>query len=186
MPLKRPPECIEDAFQLYLQYNGQHFDLIEKEMQAKGWAGWRKQILFSRKLKNGDIQEGWIAKYGWEKALQLHIANKLRTNATNAAESLFLDIKQKRETISTKLDADGCNNKDLVYQHRDYCKLEIDALMKLESARENIEGFAAFFDRLLEWLPSLSDNATKELIKIHEPLFEKARAHYANVNSKES
>lgn len=171
MPKKYDDKAVETCFQLYLRFNGQHHDQIEAEMR-KVYPGWSKQNLFTR----GD-KIGWSEKYGWQKALELKIATNGKAAATSG-EKLFLEIEQVRERIKAALDAQGGTDRDLVYQHRDFCKLSIDALARLEAARDNFETFVAMWERLCAWLPEISLAATRELLAVSERVLHKAQDEF--------
>lgn len=177
MPRTYSDEAIEKCAQLYLKFHGQQHERIEAEMR-KTWPGWSKQNLHTRgKGKNSKI--GWIEKFGWEAALKLKVSTSARQAATSA-EKLFLEIEQTRERLKQALDAQGGSDRDLVYQHRDYCKLSIDALARLEQAGDNMGMFSLMYERLLEWLGALSAPALAELVKVTDAVTERARAHYGN------
>jgi hypothetical protein len=74
-------------------------------------------------------------------------------------------------------------NRDLLYQHRDYSKLSVDALARLESARDNLAGFTKFWEFLMSILPSISEKALREMLKVTEKVIERAKLEYANVDS---
>lgn len=172
MPRAYSAEAIEDCFQLYLRHNGQHHDLIEREMQRR-WPRWSKQNLYTRGEKIG-----WVERYGWEKALERKFQAAAAEKATTSAEGLFLEIEKRRKQLDAKLDAEGCENRDLVYQHQKYCELSISALARLEAARDNLAGFVTFWERLMVWLPEISAEATRALLEVDERILAKASAEY--------
>jgi hypothetical protein len=176
MPRKYSDEAIALCAQLYLKFNGQQLDRLEAEMRQQ-FPGWSKQNLHSRG-KGANLKIGWIEKFGWEAMLKLKISTSARQAATSA-EKLFLEIEQIRERLKETLDAQGGTDRDLIYQHRDYCKLTIDALVRLAQARDNVEMFVAMYERLLEWLGELSAPALSELLKVGNAITERARKHYA-------
>ncbi len=176
MPVKYSEEAIERCFQLYLKHHGQQHDRIEAEMR-KLWPSWSKQNLYTRG-KGKNRKDGWIERYGWDAALKLKLSTTARQAATSA-EKLFLEIEQQRERLNEALATRGSTDKDLVYQHRDYCKLSIDALARLESAGDNMDAFVAMYERLLEWLGELSTTALAEVVKVGEAITDRARRHYA-------
>lgn len=177
MPKTYNEEAVETAFKLYLRFNGASHDLIESEMR-KVFPGWSKQNLYTRG-RDANLKIGWIEKFGWDKALKLKVATSGRA-AQTSAERLFLEIEQARERIKGQLDAQGGTDRDLVYQHRDYCKLSMDALAKLESARDNFNGFVAMYERLLDWLGEINPQVLADLVKETDKLTHRARAHYGN------
>lgn len=174
MPRKYDDEAVQRCFDLYLKFNGQQHERIEAEMR-KVYPGWSVQNLYTRG-KGANLKIGWIEKYGWEGALTLKLATSGRGAATSA-EKLFLEIEAARERIKTALDAQGAGtDRDLVYQHRDYCKLSIDALARLEAAGDNFDSFVAMWERLCAWLPELSPTATRELLAVSEEVLRKAQS----------
>ncbi|HZT60993.1 MAG TPA: hypothetical protein VFA21_20480 [Pyrinomonadaceae bacterium] len=181
MPHRYSTEAIEHCLSLYLRFNGQSHDLIEAEMR-KTWPGWSRQNLCTRG-KGKNLKLGWIERYGWEEALRQKIASSGR-RASTSAEALYNEIEQVRQRIKAQLDAVGSVDRDLVYQHRDYCKLSIDAMARLEAARDNLVGFVAFWENLLEWLPAISMQAAHELLTVSEKVIERARAEYADGQTK--
>ena len=179
MPRKYSDEAIDYCFQLYLRHNGENHDLIEVAMR-KVWAGWSKQNLYTRG-KGKNEKQGWIDKYGWLKALEIKRATAPR-QAASAVEKLFLEIEQVRERLYGDLFAQGAKggfNRDLVYQHRDYCTQTINALARLDAAGNNIDSFVAMWDRLMRWLPDISVSATRELLAVSDQILERAKVEYS-------
>lgn len=175
MPRTYNEEAVEKAFNLYLKFNGANHELIEREMR-KVYPGWSKQNLYTRGVA-ANLKIGWIEKFGWDKALKLKVATSGRA-AQTSAERLFLEIEQARATIKANLDAQGGTDRDLVYQHRDYCKLSMDALSKLEAARDSFDGFVAMYERLMEWLGEINPQVLGELVQATDAVTERARKHY--------
>src|SRR5205085_19523 len=106
MPKSYPDEAREQCLRLFLKFNGQQHERIEREMRKAGWVGWSKQNLYSR----GD-KVGWIEKYGFDAALKLKLAAS-ETQALTRAEELFLEIEQGRKRLKERLDADGWQTRD--------------------------------------------------------------------------
>ena len=180
-------EAIQRCKELYLQFNGGQFERIETEMR-KEWPGWSKSNLTDRG-KGKNRKDGWVSLYGWKRALEIHIAVSAESTATSA-ELLFLEIENVRRLLNTEIRTKGTEatrkeNKDLLYQHEHYCKLSIDALARLEAARNNLAGFAKFWEQLVLWLPSISAKASCELLKVSELIIERARLEYASSDSKD-
>lgn len=177
MPRTYSTEAVEEALHLFLKYNGQQHDRIEAEMRRQ-WPGWSKQNLYTRG-KGDNLKVGWIEKYGWDAALKQKLSLASEQTALNADEVLVRDIEQIRQRIKAQLDALGTKvDRDLVYQFRDYCKLGLDARTKLEASRDTFGGFASFWERLLDWLPEISERAARELLKVSDSILEKAAAEY--------
>lgn len=181
MPRTYSAEAIEDALRLFLKFNGQQHDLLEKEMRKK-WPGWSKQNLYTRG-SGRDQKIGWIDKYGWEEALRIHLATRpagLRT----AAEQVFHEIEQIRKKLYEEIQTLGANaNRDLIYQHCKYASLFMEAETKLRGATSTLEDFAAMWERLLEWLPAISAPALAELLKVAEKVLEKAALEYGETEN---
>ena len=148
---------IEDAQRLYLLFNGQQHERIERAMR-KQWPGWVKQNLYTRGSGRAE-KIGWIDKYGFNAALKMHLATrpeKLRTSA----EQAFHEIEEIRKRLYEEIKKLGAqSNSNLIYQHRDYSKLFMDAEAKLHGATNTLEDFVAMWERLLEWLPAISAEA---------------------------
>jgi len=181
MPRSYPPEAVEDAQRLYLLFNGKQHDRIESEMRKK-WPGWSKQNLITRGL-GPDQKFGWIDKYGFDEALKIHLATRpegLRTSA----EQAFHEIEEIRKRLYEEIKKLGANaSSDLVYQHRDYSKLFMEAETKLHGSTATLEDFVAMWERLLEWLPAISEAALGELLKIADKVLEKAALEYGETES---
>ena len=176
MPASYNEEAVEHCFRLYLRFNGQQHDRIEQEMRRAGWESWTKQNLYSR----GD-KVGWIDKFGWKKALEQKIESASKTAALTSAEELVREIEEMRKRIKVAIEARGAGiDKDLVYQHARYCTLSIDAQLKLEATRDTLGGFVAFWERLLDWLPEMSERAARELLKVADQILERAAAEYGD------
>lgn len=176
MPRKYTNEAVETCFRFYLIFNGQQHDRIEADMRKEGFLNWSKQNLYTRG-KGRNLKVGWIEKYGWEHALKLKLSTSQKAAGTSA-EVLFLEIEATRKRIKETLDAGGVLERDLVYQHRDFCKLSIDALARLEAARDNLSNFVGVWERLCAWLPEISLAATRELLAVAEEVLAKAQSEY--------
>ncbi len=176
MPRKYDDQAVHRCFDLYLRFNGQQHARLEAEMR-RVYPGWSVQNLYTRGT-GANLKVGWIEKYGWADALKLKLATTGKAAATSA-EKLFLEIEATRERIKAALDAQGASaDRDLVYQHRDYCKLSIDALTRLEAAGDNFDGFVAMWERLCAWLPEISPAATRELLAVSEEVLSKAQSEW--------
>jgi hypothetical protein len=176
MPRTYNDEAIEKCAKLYLKFHGQQHERIEAEMR-KVWPGWSKQNLYTRG-KGANLKVGWIEKFGWEEALRLKVATTARQVSTSA-ETLFLEIEGVRERLKAALDAQGGTDRDLVYQHRDYCKLSIDAMARLDAGGDNLNSFVAMWERVMTWLPEISLSATHALLEVAEAVLERAKVEFA-------
>lgn len=175
MPATYSDEAIEKCAQLYLKFHGQQHDRIEAEMR-KTWPGWSKQNLKTRG-QGENLKIGWVEKFGWEEALRVKLLCTGRQAATSA-ENLFLEIEGVRERLKAALDAQGGTDRDLVYQHRDYCKLSIDAMARLDAGGDNLSSFVAMWEQLTTWLPEISLPAAQALFAVAEAVLERARSEY--------
>lgn len=182
MPKSYPPEAVEYCLSLYLRFNGQQHDRIQSEMRRAGWVGWSKQNLSSR----GD-KEGWVEKYGWDAALKQHLALVSERKAVSADEQLLRETVEVRKRLKTQLDAQGANAaRDLLYQYRDFVKLELEIRTKLEARGDTLSGFTLFWERLLDWLPDISPRAARELLSVADHVLEKAAAEYGETEDREA
>lgn len=172
MPRSYPSEAVEFCFELYLRFNGQNHERIERDMR-KRFPAWSRQNLYSRGNKIG-----WIEKYGWDAALKDKLANASRTKATSEAQSLYNEIVDTRKAVKRKIDADSNFDRDLIYQHQRYCQLSIAALSRLEDTDASMSGFVAFWERLLDWLPDINQRAARELLAVADDVMERARIEF--------
>lgn len=171
MPRSYPTEAVKECFDLYLKHNGQQHDLIEAEMRRR-WPGWSKQNLYSR----GD-KIGWIDRYGWEKAHKLKLAAGAQA-ATTSAETLFSEIEAIRKRLKGEIDAAGVLNRDLIYQHHNYCQLSANLLARRDAARDDLQSFVAAWERLLGWAAEIAPRLASDLINVSGQVMERARAEY--------
>jgi len=59
-----PQALIDEAHELFTKYNGRRFTRIERELRAKGWHRFRRELLYDRTNRYGQSL-GWPRKYGW-------------------------------------------------------------------------------------------------------------------------
>lgn len=177
MPKTTSPECIEDAFALYLKYNGERFDLIEAEMRRKGWIGFNKRCLTNRG-KGENFREGWIERYQWKKALESYQAAKIKTVLTNE-EKLYQEVETIREQLFNQIQATGVNNRDLIYQHRDYSQRSAEILAQIEKARDISRDFAQFLSLLMTISLKISPTLARELCDAEEAIIKYAKDELA-------
>ncbi|HEX8500779.1 MAG TPA: hypothetical protein VF659_09320 [Pyrinomonadaceae bacterium] len=177
MPASYNEEAVRECERLYLLFNGQQHDRVQAEMRKK-WPSWSKQNLYTRG-KGSDLKIGWIDKFGWEKALELKLALSSESVGLNADEKLVRSIEKRLAQVEGVLDAKGAAvDRDLMYQFRDLAKLLIEARTKLETRRDTLGGFVAFWERLLDWLPEMNERAARELLKVAEQILERAAVEY--------
>lgn len=139
----------------------------------KEYFRWSKQNLFNRGEKIG-----WIEKYGWELALKEKIALANSGQAITEEQALFNEIAQVRKRLHELIVTQASKDRDTVYQHLAYCRLEINALAKLKGAGLTFDSFVAFWERLLDWLPDMSPEAASALLAVADELLDRARSEY--------
>ena len=176
MPKQTNPETIKDCFALYLKYNGERLDLIEREMNDLGWAGFRKEILFNRGIGK-NFREGWIQRFGWQKSLELKIATA-GVAAQTSAESLLFEVESIRKKVFMEMQATGVTNRDLVYQHDKYVQRTTDILASLEKARDNYGNFVFFLQHLLKAASAISPGLAKEICDAEDALLDWAEKEF--------
>lgn len=171
------PEAIEKCLTLYLRFNGQQHERIEQEMRKAGYANWQRQYLYTR--GHGQHEKiGWIEKYGWEKALELHLAQK-PTAALNSAQQLVIETDTIRKMLYDRVRAQGAAfDKETLQFHRDYSRLAIEALTKIAEAKDTLGAWVNFWERLLGWMPDIDLPAAKLLVKHSAAIIEKAEEEF--------
>ena len=172
------PDAIDYCFKLYLKYNGQHFERIEKEMHRAGWTGWKAQNLRDRQ-RGKTLTEGWVSRFGWEKALQQHLAQKVAPTL-DSAETLVREIEEVRKSLAEEIRLKGAKetDKERLQLHRDYCNLSISALTKVEAARDTLGGWVNFFERLIEWCVDVDSKLGRLLVKHSDALIARAEKEF--------
>lgn len=173
------PDCIKDAFELYLKYNGERFDLIEAEMRQKGWTSFKATNSLKNRGIGANFREGWITRYGWEKSLELKIATTGVAAATSA-ESLLFEVESIRKKIFMELSIKGVGSgqKDLIYQHDKYIARTTEILASLDKARDNYANFTFFLQQLLKAATRISPELAAALCDAEEPLIEWAEREF--------
>lgn len=176
---KYHPDELKDAFRLFIDHNGERFDLIETEMQRLGWTSFRKEC-FKSKGFGKNRREGLIEKYGWDSALKIHCATA-GTLAATSAESLLGEVEEIRKLIYLELQATGVGKagKDLIYQHDKYVQRSTEILAKLNDARDNLGNFVKFLQHLLKASALISPDLARALCEAEEPLIEWAESNFA-------
>lgn len=166
-------EAIETCFQLYLANNGRRHDRIQQGMHDAGY------VNFSQ----GNISK-WAKERSWRDALEIKIALSTESTTTSA-ELLFLELERVRRQLYTQMTAKGTKaSRDLIYQYRDIAKLCVEALARLEAARDNYAGFAKFWQDLMnapkEQVP---EQAIRVLVKHTDAVIQWAKSKYANADA---
>ena len=170
MPKPYPPDAVEFCLSLYLKYNGEQFDRIQAEMRQR-YPGWCKTNLFDYGGRHG-----WITKYNWEHALRLKLQATAQA-ALTSAETLYLDIKNQREALSLKITKGAATNFELGL-HRDYCKLEMEAMVKLQENRSRMQDFAVFWEYLLGVLNKIDKPAWRTLLGVSDDVLKFVQEEY--------
>ncbi len=178
MPKTTNPECIEDAFTLYLKYNGERFDLIEREMRLKGWIGFDKQCLSNRGIGE-NFREGWIDRFGWKTTLEIYLTAKNKTLLTSG-EKLLAEVETIREQIYQRLQTHGVDNRDLVWQHDKYSQRSAEILAQIESSKDISRDFAEFLKLLLNISLKISPTLARELCNAEDAIIKHAKDEFAS------
>jgi hypothetical protein len=178
------PQCIDDAFDLYIKFNGGRFAQIEEEMRQKGWDKFNVSVLHN-KGKGANYREGWITRFGWEDALKLRIAT-VGIAATTSAESLLFEVETIRKKIFMKLETGGVGPgaKDLIYQHDKYISRTTEILDKLEKARDNYANFVFFLQHLLKGATRISPALAEAICDAEEALIDWAEKEFVTESEK--
>lgn len=176
MPSRVNPECVNDAFELYLKYNGERFDLIEKEMRLKGWM-FDKQCLFNRGIGE-HFRTGWIERYGWRAALEIHLTARGKTILTSG-EKLLNEVETIRERLFEQIHSSGVNNRDLVWQHDKYSQRSAEILAQIENAKDDSRDFASFLNLLIQISVKVSPVLARELCNAEDALIKHAKDELA-------
>ncbi len=177
MPKQYDQEAIELARKLYCKYGGKNLVALEKEMREV-YPGWLKQTLLDRRGSEANFREGWINKYGFDKSLQEYLKTQI-AGVTDDVQKLYLGIKGVRESLEKKVN-NGNGTRDEIYAYRDFCKLEMEARQKLDLEKDNYESFVACWEKLLVWLPEISESAAVAFLTgdTAEKVLERARIEY--------
>jgi hypothetical protein len=187
-------EAIDFCRRLYVKYFGKQHDRIEKEMHRAGWTGWRKINLHGRKRKGEGRGEtlGWIEKYGFDTALDRALVRQ-PTAALNTAQDLVNKIDAVLGQLDRQVSAKGANIDDesfrVVQLHRDYCKLKIDALTRVEAAKDTLGGWVSFWERLIDWAPDIDIKLARLMVKHSDQIIARAEQEFGeemNVNPNEN
>lgn len=184
MPAHYGPDAIDYCLRLYLKYNGQQHKKIEQEMRKAGWEGWSATNLHN-KGRGKKLRLGWIEKYRWDHALEVHLAQKVTATATlNNAEKLVREVENIRELLYKEIYAHGAVvERERLQLHRDYCNLSIAALTKVESARDTLGAWVNFWERLQEWAVDIDAKFGRYLIKHSDAVIARAEAEFGEENA---
>lgn len=179
MGVRVHPDCIKDAFELYLKYNGERFDLIDDEMRHKGWTNFKSSLNLLNRGKGKNYRDGWIERFGWKKSLEIKIATTGIAAATSA-ESLLFEVETIRKKIFMELEVKGVGvgQKDLIYQHDKYIARTTEILASLDKARDNYANFVFFLQHLLKAATKISPDLASAICDAEEPLLEWAEREF--------
>lgn len=171
-------EMVKDAFALYLKYNGERFDLIERDMVHLGWAF--KQSMLKDRGIGKNYREGWVTKFRWTKALKIHMASLAANEiAATSAEKLLSECENIRDAAYEEILVQGVRaSKDLIWQHRQYADLSVKILDKLEAARDNYANFVFFFSHLMKAAVTISPALARELCDAEDGIIEWAEGTF--------
>ncbi len=177
MPKRVHPDCVSDAFELYVKFNGQNFPAIEKAMREKGWTSFTSQSI--RKKLNGEYV-GWEAELGWVKALEQINAERGKL-AMTSAEGLHNEVETVRTQIYRQILEKGIkdpDNKWLLWEHGKYVEKTADILKDLEQARDNFANFVFFLKQLLTAATKISPDLAKALCEAEDGLLDWAEKRF--------
>src|SRR6185369_16981505 len=81
--------------------------------------------------------------------------------------------------VYERVRAQGGNvDKELLQAHRDYSRLSIDALTKVEAARDTLSGWVSFWEKLIDWMPDIDYRTAKGLVKFSREILAKAEEEF--------
>lgn len=173
MPKLISPECIEEAFELYLKYNGANMPAIEKEMRQRGWTTFSSQRI--RKLVNGEYI-GWESEFGWKKALEIKLANHGKAVLTKG-EKLYEEVETIRGKLFERIKTHGVDNRDLVWQHDKYSQRSAEILAIIEKSKD--VDFAGFLKFLITISVSISPALARELCNAEDAIIRRAKNDFS-------
>jgi hypothetical protein len=178
MPKTLAPECISDAFDLYVKYNGTNLPAIQREMRARGWSSFTSQNI---RKKVGGEYVGLEAELGWKKALSEINARRGQV-AMTSAEELHFEVECIRKTVFDALQTMGISdpaNKWLLWEHRHYVEKTAKILTSLAAARDNYANFVFFLTHLLAAATRISPALALALCEAEDALLDWAEREFA-------
>jgi hypothetical protein len=184
MPKKVHPDCISDAFDLYVKYNGSNFSAIEQEMRARGWSTFTKQNI--RKKVSGEYV-GWEIDFGWQAALEQINANRGKA-AMTSAEGLHSEVETIRTRLYNELLKRGVNDpiyKFLLWEHGKYVGKTADILKSLDDSRDNYANFIFFLKNLLAAATKISPDLARTVCEAEDALLDWAEKEFVTSEDKE-
>lgn len=169
-------QAIDYCFKLYLKHNGQQHQLIEKEMQAAGWSGWKVGRLY-----NNGSKIGWIEKYGWREALAKHLEQKVAPTL-NSAEKLVRDIEMVCDGLAVEIRTKSvaATDKERLQLFRDFGNLQIGAITKVQAARDTLGGWVSFFEKFIDWATDIDPRLARKLTDKSEEFIARAEKEFGD------
>ena len=155
-------------------------------MKQAGYSFSKTTLKNRGKPGSKNYREGWVSHYGWDKALELHLAVKGQA-ALTSAESLLFEVEYVRKKLYHALKTQGVvNNRDLVYQHDKYVARTTDVLSKLEAARDNFGNFIYFLQHLSKASTLISPDLAHALVDAEDAVIDWAENQFgANLEEDE-
>ena len=173
---KPSPDQVKVAFELYLKYNGESHDRIEREMRSLGYRNFSRKQLIDHGSGNR-FRKGWISRYGWQKALEFKLAFT-GTIAVTSAESLLFEVEIIRKQLFHELQSVGTIDVDLLKSHERYSARSAQILASLEDARDNYANFVFFLRHLLTAATRISPDLAKAICVAEDALIEWAEREF--------
>ena len=171
-----PPDQIQAAFDLYLKYNGESHDRIEREMRGLGYRTFSQHQLTDHGTGKG-FRKGWISRYGWQKSLEFKLAYT-GTIAITSAESLLFEVEFLRKRLFHELQGSETVDIELLKQHERYSARSAQILASLEDARDNYANFVFFLRHLLTAATAISPELAKAICSAENALIEWAEREF--------
>jgi hypothetical protein len=175
-------KAVEDAFALFLKFKGGSWHRIDQEMERKGYVGFKSKSVFPDRGKGEKRRDGWINKYNWREGLKLHLEN-LPTASLNNAQRLVREVETVRKKLFDRISPRGAQvneaiDAQLLQLHRDYSKLSIEALTKVEAASDTLGAFVDFWERFLEWLTDIDPKTARLVLKSEDLIRARAEEEF--------
>jgi len=102
---------IEDCRELYLQYNGEQHELIEREMRERGHRDFHRRRLH-RRFERGRCRPGWIETYGFDALLKKKLTAEAQRRGGNESDPMLMsnndDQLQPQMTQITQIKKKNC------------------------------------------------------------------------------
>jgi hypothetical protein len=167
---------INAAHELFLKYNGESYDRIEREMRALGYRNFKKNQLVGRG-EGRTFRKGWINLYGWQKTLEFKLAFR-GTIAITSAESLLFEVEFLRKQLFHQIQGTTPVDVELLKMHDRYAARSAQILSSLETARDNYGNFVFFLRHLLAAATNISPPLAKAICHAEDALLEWAEREF--------